>query len=79
MGKQQLVGLKRKPRHETRVISGDAHVYLLVRNLAAECGDVYTVHQTQVAGNRRTRIIGRELDLDLARTVVRRAEAMLKE
>lgn len=53
-----------------------AHVYLIVEDLAAGRRHVHTVYEIQLFGDKRAVIVGRELPLHVARSLIkRRAES----
>jgi hypothetical protein len=67
---------RRRPlRFKTHSIISGGHAYFVVQDPMAGRRHVYTVYKIALSGDKRVTIIGRELDLPVARKVIRRQEA----
>jgi hypothetical protein len=57
---------------KTRTIISGNHVYFAVQDPMSGRRHVYTVYKTRLSGDKGAEIIGRELPLPVARTVIKR-------
>jgi hypothetical protein len=57
---------------KTRTIVSGKHVYFAVQDPMSGRRHVYTVYKTRLSGDKGAEIIGRELDLPVARKVIQR-------
>ena len=57
---------------KTRTIISGSHVYFAVQDPMSGRRHVYTVYKMKLSGDKSAEVIGRELPLPVARTVIQR-------